>query len=75
MPTTQNDFGIEGYFVMLVGNKAPYRKRHQTTPQETAIWNGHRAQHLAQARKGIDVKEALAYVRHPGWRWNADTAP
>ena len=21
------------------------------------------------AREGMDVKEALGYIRHPGWRW------
>lgn len=72
LPSTQNDFGIEGYFVMLVGNQAPYRKRHKVTPEEARIWEKHRADNIAQARRGIDVKEALAYVRHPGWRWNAD---
>ena len=24
------------------------------------------------AKRGIDVREALSYVRHPGWQWNAD---
>jgi len=72
MPTSQNDFGIEGYFVMLVGNKVPYRKRHKSTAGEKATWEKHRSAHIAQARRGIDVKEALSYVRHPGWQWNAD---
>ena len=60
------------YFVMLVGNRAPYRKRHAASPQEKAIWDAHRAAHIANAKRGIDVKEALQYVRHPGWQWHAD---
>ncbi|MCW1884087.1 tryptophan 7-halogenase [Luteolibacter flavescens] len=72
MGSSQNDFGIEGYFVMLVGNRAPYRKRHTSTAQEKAIWEAHRQANAARARQGIDVKEALHYVRHPGWQWNAD---
>ncbi len=72
MPRSQSDFGIEGYFVMLVGNQVPYRKRHRATPDELVRWNAHRAEFLAKAKAGIDVKEALYYVRHPGWQWNAD---
>jgi tryptophan halogenase len=72
MGSSQNDFGIEGYFVMLVGNRAPYRKRHAASPQEKAIWEGHRHANINKAKHGIDVKEALYYVRHPGWQWNAD---
>jgi tryptophan halogenase len=74
MPRSQSDFGIEGYFVMLVGNQVPYRKKHRSTPQELAAWNAHRAAHLANAKRGIDVKEALYYVRHPGWQWNDEVA-
>jgi tryptophan halogenase len=29
--STANNFGIEGFLVMLVGNKAPYRARHHAT--------------------------------------------
>lgn len=72
MPRSQSDFGIEGYFVMLVGNQYPYKKRHQSTPAERAAWDAHRAEHILRAKTGIDVKESLFYVRHPGWQWNAD---
>jgi tryptophan halogenase len=74
MGSSQNDFGIEGYFVMLVGNRYPYRKRHSATSQEKAVWEAHRAANIAKARQGISVKDALWYVRHPGWQWNADRA-
>lgn len=69
MPTSQSDFGIEGYFTMLVGNKVPYRKRHPATAEEIAIWNGHRQAIANEAKGGLDVKESLAYIRDPRWRW------
>ena len=59
---------------MLVGNQVPYKNRHRTTPQERAIWDSHRKGFIAEARAGIGVKEALDYVRHPGWEWFADKA-
>ncbi|WP_035604155.1 tryptophan 7-halogenase [Haloferula sp. BvORR071] len=72
MPSSLSDFGIEGYLVMLVGNKAPYERRHQPSPAEKQIWERHRAFNVARAQQGVDVKESLAYVHHPGWRWNGD---
>ncbi|MES2659586.1 MAG: tryptophan 7-halogenase [Verrucomicrobiota bacterium] len=74
MPRSQSDFGIEGYLTMLVGNQVPYRKRHKATAEELAVWNTHRKTFANQARNGIAVKEALAYVRHPGWTWFGDKA-
>ncbi|MES2476779.1 MAG: tryptophan 7-halogenase [Verrucomicrobiota bacterium] len=72
IPTSQSDFGIEGYFTMLVGNKVPYRTHHNVSPQERTIWDGHVRENVQRAKRGIGVKEALAYVRHPGWMWNAE---
>ena len=68
----ENNFGVEGYLVMLVGNRVPYVTRYQPTEQERQNWNNHRARFIAQARNGLGVKEALACVRHPGWQWTGD---
>ncbi len=69
MPGSQSDFGIEGYFVMLVGNKAPYRKRHQATPRELAVWEAQRNRNRALAASGLTVRESLEYIRDPRWQW------
>ena len=74
IPVSQSDFGIEGYFNMLVGNKVPFRKHYTPTPAEKAIWQVHCRENAAQAQRGIGVAEALSYIRHPGWQWNADAA-
>jgi tryptophan halogenase len=74
LPRMENDFGVEGYLVMLVGNRVPYTARHVVTPEEREAWERHRAQSSAVAQAGLDVKETLAYIRHPGWEWNADAA-
>ena len=73
VPEATNDFGIEGYLMMLVGNRTPYRKRYQPIPKEVRVWNERRALHASLARQGLDVKEALSFVRHPGWQWHGDT--
>ena len=74
MPRSQSDFGIEGYFVMLVGNKFPYRKRHQPTVQELTLWETHRSRFISKAKTALSVKETLAFIRKPGWEWKADVA-
>ena len=74
LPKTENDFGVEGYLVMLVGNRAPYRAKHAPTAAERAVWERHRADFDATAQTGLDARETLAYIRHPGWAWHADTA-
>jgi tryptophan 7-halogenase len=72
LPRTENDFGVEGYLVMLVGNCAPYKAKHQASQAERQIWDRHRAEFSASALSGLTVAETLAYIRHPGWTWNAD---
>jgi len=75
MPRSQSDFGIEGYFVMLVGNKAPYRKRHHPTVAELKTWDAFRASLISKARNGFTVKETLSAIRKPGWDWSTATTP
>jgi len=57
---------------MLVGNRVPYQAKHRPSEAESAAWAAHRARFIAQAQAGMDVREALACVRHPAWRWNAE---
>ncbi len=74
LPSSQSDFGIEGYFTMLVGNNAPYKNRHKATADEKVIWEKRRQESINKAKKGLSVKEALSFVRHPGWQWHGDPA-
>ncbi len=72
LPNTQTDFGLEGFLVMFVGNKVPYKNRYKPTEQELKIWNDRKAGFVQEASRGIRSEEALAYVHHPGWKWNSD---
>jgi tryptophan 7-halogenase len=75
LPRSENDFGLEGYLVMLVGNRAPYEPKYQPTADERARWEQHRAAAVKAAENAMTVKEALAYVRHPNWQWHGDVTP
>jgi tryptophan halogenase len=70
---TGTNFGIEGFLVMLVGNRVPYQGRHNPTDAERQTWNRYRAAFASQAQAGMDIKEALAYIRQSGWRWYAES--
>ncbi len=68
------NFGLEGFLMMLVGNKVPYEKRHTPTDAEWEIWNRHRANNIEVARNAMTTEEALSYVHHPNWRWDDEGA-
>ena len=72
LPRPTNAFGAEGFLVMLVGNRVPYHARHTPTAAESSAWQAHRASFDATARGGLDVRQTLAYIRRPGWQWNAE---
>ena len=59
----RNVFGIEGYLVMLVGNRAPYEARHQATAAERIAWNQMKSKHRTQAAQGLTVAESLRIIR------------
>ena len=69
---TGSQFGIEGFLVMLVGNRVPYRNRYAPAEEEWQLINSCRNQFKAQAQQGLDVREALSYVKHPNWHWNSE---
>ena len=65
----RNMFNLEGYLVMLVGNRAPYEARHQATAAEITAWNQMKNKHRTQAAQGLTVAESLRMIRSPQWRW------
>lgn len=62
-------FGIEGYYTMLVGMQVPHARPHTPPAPEKSRWENHRRRHQHAANTGLDVKQALALVRSPRWRW------
>lgn len=75
LPREPGSFGVEGYLVMLVGNCHPYRARYKPTDKEWQLWNRRRAEFAGMAQQGFDVRQTLAYVRHPKWVWPPPEQP
>ena len=63
-------FGVEGYFVMLIGQKVPSRTVYTPSDQEKSIWDSMRKENYLRAVGGFTTSEALAVIRSPQWQWN-----
>lgn len=66
---SENDFGIEGYLVMLLGMKVPWRRRHESSPTERHAWQEHLSKNAAVANAGLTVEQSLQFVHDPRWKW------
>lgn len=65
-----DQFQLEGYFTLLVGQCVPYRCRYTPTPTELELWGKIRAHLKSQAMAGYTVQDALALFRRPEWQWD-----
>jgi tryptophan halogenase len=66
---TIDQFGMEGYLTMFVGQRVPYANKYTPPPRDAEQVNRMREQFRQQAMVGYSVEQALALVRHPGWSW------
>jgi tryptophan halogenase len=67
--TEYKNYGMEGYFAMLVGMKVPYKKTYEPTAAERELWKTIQMGYKEDAAKAYSVKEALEMVRDPQWQW------
>jgi tryptophan halogenase len=65
-----DQFGIEGYLTMLVGQQVPYRHQHPISAAEARTVHQHREENRKQAAAGYHAEHALAIIRMPGWEWD-----
>ena len=70
-----DQFQMEGYLAMMVGQAVPYDKSFTPGDRERQAFAYHRRTFMAQARAGFGVREALAAVRSPDFRWPQDLYP
>ena len=65
-----DQFGLEGYFTMLVGQRVPHRNPHALSPSEAWAIREFRDGNRMEASKGYYAEQALSIVRMPKWEWN-----
>ncbi len=69
-----DQFGVGGYYALLLGMRVPHDRPHAPTETELKAWDARRRRHQEAARYGMTVAEALDVVRSPQWRWTAPDA-
>ena len=65
-------FGWEGYLVMLVGQKVPFKKNWQPAESDRAKWSQFSETLNQRASQGLSVKEAVSMIRSEGWKWKPE---
>ena len=68
-----DQFGIEGYLTMLVGQQVPYRNRPEFSECELKAVQQFRQENSRNAAMGYYAEQALSVVRIPQWEWGIDT--
>jgi tryptophan halogenase len=64
-----SQFGLEGYWSLLIGQKVPFNSAYVPSSQERQIWQQIQEAFKNKALAGIGVKEALTLVRSPDFNW------
>ncbi len=67
--TGLHQFGLEGYYSMLIGMKVPHDKHYTPGPEEKSRWDLAQAEWVRRARNGVGVAEALEIIRDPNVKW------
>ena len=65
-------FRLDGYYTLLVGQKVPHRQLGGIGERERKVWNKLRSATSHFAARGVSVRDALALVGAPGWRWQPE---
>ncbi len=64
-----NSFGIEGYLVMLLGQRVPHGKPYTPTPREAKLWRDRLAAFDSHAAAAASVEDTLKWIRQPNATW------
>jgi len=64
-----DQFGMEGYLSLLVGQQVPHQGAYQPSAEEWNNWRRIQEAIQRQVAGALTVREALATVRSPAWKW------
>jgi tryptophan halogenase len=67
-----SQFGLEGYWTLLIGQKVPCQRPYVPTLSESYRW--HQIQHTLKfkALAAFSTEEAFAVIRSPDYRWPSE---
>ena len=64
-----NSFGMDGYLALLLGQQVSHAKPYSPPPNEQKIWRDRTNTWDLEARRAMDVKQALGSLRSAGAKW------
>jgi tryptophan halogenase len=64
-----NQFGLEGYWTLLLGQKVPRKTPYTPSESERATWRKIQEGMASKARQALDIPEALKTIRSPTFKW------
>jgi len=67
-----DQFNMEGYLSLLVGQQVPYRQTYTPGAEALRTWQVIQESIRQKATQAFSVKEALQVVRSPNWQWPKD---
>jgi tryptophan 7-halogenase len=65
-------FGLEGYWTLLIGQRAPWRRPYLPSLSESYRWHQIQETLKTTALNALTTEEALAEIRSPQYQWPAN---
>jgi tryptophan halogenase len=65
-----DQFGLTGYYAMLLGQRVPHDAPYVPTAQERTVWERRASQMRGVAAQAMTVREALDVLHSPAWQWH-----
>jgi tryptophan halogenase len=65
-----DQFKMDGYWTLLIGQKVPYNTPIVISDAEKATWRRIQEYHRRAASTAMTAEEAFAKIRQPEWQWN-----
>src|SRR5262249_15179704 len=64
-----DQFDMEGYLSLLLGQQVPYKKTYVPSERDLAAWDNIRQNVYHRVSRAYNTAEALQMIRSPGWVW------
>lgn len=64
-----SQFGLEGYWSMLIGQKVALKRPFVASPKDRESWRQIQQHFKSKAQAAVNIPEALALIRSPEFRW------
>ncbi len=75
LPGGRAIYGLDGHFAMMAGQQVPWARMPSHTTAEQVAWMRVSEHFKGLAANSLDVKQTLAAVRAPDWKWQQNSGP